>query len=67
LATWLASGNSLKKKGEELALSVLELRHDFHDFPTGHLVVRRTESGALLRRLQGFDGRLLSFPNGDER
>ena len=44
LATWMMSNGKLEQTGEELALSVEELTHDFHDWPKGHFVIRQRES-----------------------
>lgn len=60
LATWMMSKGKLEKTGKELELSVKELTQDFHDWPTGHIVVRQRESDDLLERLRAFEGRKLS-------
>jgi hypothetical protein len=54
------SKGKLEKTGKELELSVKELTQDFHDWPTGHIVVRQRESDDLLERLRAFEGRKLS-------
>ena len=64
LATWMMSKGRLEKTGEELALSIEELIQDFHDWPTGHFVIRQRESDALIEKLRRYESRNLS---DDER
>jgi hypothetical protein len=64
LATWFMSSGKLEMSGEELALSVEELVQDFHDWPTGHFIIRQRESDKLLEKRRLYEGKPLST---DER
>lgn len=67
LATWMMSERKLEMTDVELELSVKELIQDFHDWPTGHIVIRQRESDALLQKLRPFEGKVLSSKERRER
>jgi hypothetical protein len=67
LATWLVSKGKLEKTGEELSLSVAELKQDLRDWPTGHYIIRQRESDEVLQQLQAYEGKRLSLKQRQEK
>jgi hypothetical protein len=65
LTTWMMSNGRLEKTGEELVLSVKELAQDFHDWPTGHIVIGQRESDAIIENLRLYEGR--DLPTEDRK
>ena len=56
LATWYTRDGKLETTGEEWALSVRELGEDYHDWPSGHVVIRQHEADSLVAKLRGIRG-----------
>lgn len=63
LATWYTVRGILELKGDEWHLAVCEIREDFHDWPTGRVVVRQRETDQILAKLQ----KLEKMPVSPER
>jgi hypothetical protein len=61
LANWRIEKGHLLLKGKELALSCRELAHEFHNVPSGRIVLRQAESDALAEKLSRYEGRKLTF------
>ncbi|VVE05415.1 hypothetical protein PIN31009_02339 [Pandoraea iniqua] len=52
LATWYTSGGSLELSGDDWHLAVAELGEDFHEWPTGRVIVRQRETDVTVAQLQ---------------
>lgn len=52
LATWFTSGGRLELAGDDWHLAVSEAGEDFHEWPTGRVIVRQRETDAMVAKLQ---------------
>lgn len=60
LATWYTTGGKLELTDSNWHLAVCELGEDFHQWPTGHVVIRQRETDALMEKLHGVEKKLPS-------
>ncbi|HEL3005580.1 TPA: restriction endonuclease [Stenotrophomonas maltophilia] len=51
IATWYVSGGRIELSGMDWGLSAREAAEDFHDWPNGHVIVRRRETDAAMAEL----------------
>jgi hypothetical protein len=52
LATWYTNDGRLELAGDDWHLAVSEVGEDFHEWPTGRVIVRQRETDAMVTRLQ---------------
>jgi len=55
LATWYTIGGRLELANMDWQLAVGEVGEDFHEWPTGRVVVRQRETDAMMAKLQKMD------------
>lgn len=55
LATWYATNGRIEMANEDWHLAVREVGEDFHEWPSGHVVVRQRETDALMGELKKFN------------
>ena len=60
LATWYTTGGKLELTNMNWHLAVAEVGEDFHDSPTGRVVVRQRETDAMVAKLQGMEKERMS-------
>lgn len=57
LATWYTKSGKLELIDEGWHLAVGEVGEDFHEWPTGHLIIRQRETDAMMAKLQKMERR----------
>lgn len=51
LSTWYTSDGKVELADEEWSIAVRELYEDYHDWPTGHVIVRQRETDELVKKI----------------